>query len=96
MKSRIRGIKVYILKFSSCFGIHLAHLILSHTNSLSQILQGTQMTAVDAQVVPRACVTTLESIRCLNEFILFWTKVKQFAEKHKVDEPHLPGRKKHL
>ena len=51
------------------------------------------MTAVDAQVVPRACVNTLESIRSENEFSLFWNKVKQFAEKHKIDELHLPRRK---
>ena len=51
------------------------------------------MTAVDVQVVSRTCVTTLESIRSENEFNLFWKKVKQFAEKHKIDEPHLPRRK---
>ena len=93
MKARIRGIKVYTFKFSYCFGMHLAYLILSHTDSLSQTLQGTQMTAVDVQVVSRACVTTIESIRSENEFNLFWSKVKQFAEKHKIDEPHLPHRK---
>ena len=53
------------------------------------------MTAVDAQIVSRACVTTLESIRSGNEFNLFWSKVKQFSEKRKIDEPHLPRRKKH-
>ena len=93
MKARIRGIKVYTLKFSCCFNIHLAHLILSHTDNLSQTLQGTQMTAVNAQVISRACVTTLESIRFENEFNLFWNKVKQFAEEHKIDESHLPHRK---
>ena len=51
------------------------------------------MTAVDAQDVSRACVTTLESIRSDNEFNLFWNKVKKFAEKHKINEPHLPRRK---
>ena len=51
------------------------------------------MTAVDAQVVSLTCATTLESIRSENEFNLFWKKVKQFAEKHKIDEPHLPRRK---
>ena len=70
-------------------------MILSHTNNLSQTLQGTQMTAVEAQVISRACVTTLESIRSGNEFNLFWSKVKQFAEKDKIDKPHLPRRKKH-
>ena len=92
-KARIRGIKVYTLKFSYCFGIHLAHLILSHTDNHSQTLQGTQMTAVDAQDVSRVCVTTLQSIRSENEFNLFWNKVKQFGEKHKIEKPHLPHRK---
>ena len=48
MKACIRGIKMCTIKFSYCFGIHLAHLILSHTDNLNQTLQGTQMTAVDA------------------------------------------------
>ena len=60
MKARIRGINVYTLKLSYCFGIHFAHLILSHTDNLSQTLQGTQMTAVDDQHVSRACATNLE------------------------------------
>ena len=93
MKASIRGIKVYTLKLSYSFGIHLAHLVLSHTDSLSQALQGTQMTAVDAQDVSRACVTTLEPIHYENELNLFWNKAKQLAEKHKTDEPHLPRRK---
>ena len=76
MKSRIRGIKVNILKFSYCFGIHLTHLILSHTNNLSQTLQGAQKTAVDAKVVSRACVTTIELVCSGNEFNLLWSKVK--------------------
>ena len=92
-KACIRGIKVHALKFSYCFGIHLVHLILSHTDNLSQTLQGTQMTAVYAQDVSRACVTTLESMRSENEFNLFWNNMKQFAEKCKINEPHLPRRK---
>ena len=68
-------------------------MILSHTDKLIQTLQSTQMTAVNAQIVSRACVATLELIRAENEFKLFWNKVKQFAEKHKTDEPHLPRRK---
>ena len=93
MKARIRGIKVYTIKFCYWFCIHLAHLMLFHTDNLSQTLQGTQMTAVDAQVVFCACVTTLESVRSENEFNLYWNNVKQLAEKHKVDEPHLLRRK---
>ena len=89
MKPRIREIEVYTIKFFYYFGIYLAQLIFSYTNNLSQTLQATWMTAVDAQVVSRACVTTLESIYSENEFNLFWNKVKQFAEKHIIDEPHL-------
>ena len=63
IKARLRGIQVYTLKFSYCFGIHLAHLMLSHTDNLSQTLQSTQVTAVDAQVVSRACVLS-------NQFVL--------------------------
>ena len=92
MKACIRGIKV-ALEFSYGVGIHLAHLILSHTDNLRQTLQGTLVTAVDAQVVSRACVTTLKSVHSKNEFNLFWNKVKQFAEKHKINEPHLPRSK---
>ena len=79
MKARIRGIKVYTLKFSYGVGIHLAHSILSHTDNLSQTLQGTMMTAVDGQVVSCVCVTALKSARSGNEFNLFWNKVKQLA-----------------
>ena len=93
MKGRIQGIKVHILKFSYCFGIHLAHMVLAHTDNLNQMLQGTQMTAIDAQVISRACVTTLQSLRSEDEFNLFWAKVKQFATAHNVDAPSLPRRR---
>ena len=68
-------------------------MIPSHTDYLSKTLQDTQMTAVDAQVVSRACVAAVKSIRSEYEFNLFWNKVKQFAENHKINEPHLPRRK---
>ena len=90
MKACIRGIKVYTLKFSYGVGIYLTHLILSHTDNLSQTLQGTLITAVDAQVVSRTCVTALKLVCSENDFNLFWNKVKQLAEKRKIDEPHIP------
>ena len=93
MKGRIQGIKVHSLKFSYCFGIHLAHMVLAHTDNLNQTLQGTQMTAIDAEVLSRACVTTLQSLRSEDEFNLFWAKVKQFATAHNVDAPSLPRRR---
>ena len=93
MKGRIQGIKVHSLKFSYYFGIHLAHMVLAHTDNLNQTLQGTQMTAIDVQVTSRACVTTLQSLRSEDEFNLFWAKVKQFATVHNVDAPSLPRRR---
>ena len=93
MKGRIQGIKVHSLKFSYCFGIHLANMVLAHTDNLNQMLQGTQMTAIDAQVISRACVTTLQSLQSEDEFNLFWAKVKQFATAHNVDAPSLPHRR---
>ena len=51
------------------------------------------MTAVDALVVSRACVAAVKSVSSEYEFNLFWNKVKQFAENHKINEPHLPRRK---
>lgn len=93
MKGRIQGIKVHSLKFSYCFGIHLAYMVLAHTDNLNQTLQGTQMTAVDAQVISRACVTTLQSLRSEDEFNLFWAKVNQFVTKHNVEAPCLPRRR---
>ena len=65
----------------------------AHTDNLNQTLQGTQMTAIDAQVISRACVTTLQSLRSEDEFNLFWAKVKQFATAHNVDAPSLPRRR---
>ena len=96
MKGRIQGIKIHSLKFSYCFGIHLAHMVLAHTNNLNQTLQGTQMTAIDAQVISCACVTTLQSLQSEDKFNLFWAKVKQFAAAHNVDAPSLPRRIKHM
>ena len=84
MKGRIQGIKAHSLKFLYCFGIHLAHMVLAHTDNLNQTLQGTQMTAIDAQVISRACVTTLQLLLSEDEFKLFWAKVKQFATAHNV------------
>ncbi|MEM7226436.1 MAG: hypothetical protein AAF495_25915 [Pseudomonadota bacterium] len=96
MKARIRGIKVYSKKFAYCFGIHLAHLILSHTDNLNQTLQGTQMTANDAHANAKKCIETLERIRDdknVKDFDLFWEKVTKFATKHKIDAPVLPRKR---
>ncbi len=51
LKAKVKGIQVKTLKFSFCFGIHLAELILAHTDNQGCTLQATQMTAVDGQKI---------------------------------------------
>ena len=94
MKGRIQGIKVHSRKFSFCFGIHLAEMILAHTDNLNRTLQGAQMTANDAQAISRACVATLQSLRDKKSFDLFWAKINTFANKHDIEQPQLQRRRK--
>ena len=94
LKARILGIKVHTKTFSYIFGIHLAEMILAHTDNLNITLQSTQLTAVDAQVVARATVKILESIRSEQDFELFWAKLNKLVDDHKSEEPKLPRMKK--
>ena len=90
MKAKICGISSYSKTFSYCFGIHLAAMILNNSDNLSKTLEATQLSAVDAQRSPRNTVSTLESIRSVQNINLFDQKVKRFAHDHDVDEPSLP------
>ena len=94
MKGRIRGIAIYSSTFSYCFGIHLAATILSNCENLSKALQGTQVSAIDAQSTARSTVTTLKKLRTAENFELFYEKVKKFAKDHDVEEPSLPRNRK--
>ena len=76
-------------KFSYCFRIHLAQIILADIDNFNQILQGTQMTVIDVQVISRSWIPTLQSLRIESEFNLFWPKVKKFAREHNNDKPRL-------
>ena len=57
-------------------------------------MQATQLSAVDAQRIARNTVSTMESIRSDQNFILFYKKVKKFAHDHDVNEPSLPRKRK--
>ena len=94
MKARICGISSYSKTFSYCFGIHLAATILSNSDSLRKTLQTTQLSAIDAQRIPRNTVSTLECTRSDQNFNLLYEKVKTFAHDHDVDEPSLPRKRK--
>ena len=57
-------------------------------------MPATQLSAVDAQRIARNTVSTMESIRSDQNFILFYEKVKKFAHDHDVNEPSLPRKRK--
>ena len=80
--------------FSYIFGIHLAETILCHTDNLSKTLQGTQITAADAQQVAMSTVQTLAKIRSEEDFHLFWAKINKFMNDHGTDKPKLPRKTK--
>ena len=90
MKIRIRGMKNHTLEFNYSFGIHLAHLVLSHTDNLSKTLQSTEMSAIEGQEVASYTVQTLKKLRNDEQFELFYKKVSAFAAKHDVNDPKLP------
>ena len=48
-KSRIRGVSAHTKTFAFCFGIHLAHLILGHSDNLSRALQSAKLSPNEAQ-----------------------------------------------
>ena len=94
LKARVLGVKVHSKTFSYIFGIHLAETILCHTDNLSKTLQGTQITAVDAQQVAMSTVQTLAKIRSEEDFHLFWAKINKFMNDHGTDKPKLPRKTK--
>ena len=63
---------------------------MKHSDNLSRALQGTQVSAIDAQGTARSTIETLESLRTVQNFNLFYEKIKKFARDHDIDEPSLP------
>ena len=48
-KAGIRGVSAHTKIFAFCFGIHLAHLILGHSDNLSRALHSANLSANEAQ-----------------------------------------------
>ena len=63
IKSRIIGMEYQFQKFSFLFGVHLAELILKHTDNLSRTLQATSMSASEGSAVAVMTVSTLQTLR---------------------------------
>ena len=94
IKSRIIGVQFQFKKFSFLFGVHLAYLVLRHTDNLSKTLQGTSMSASEGAHIAAMTVTTLKSIRTDNHFLSFWQVVMKDKEQWEVQDPELPRKRR--
>ncbi len=94
MKSRIIGTISQMQSFDFFFGTMLAELILKHSDNLSRTLQHAHLSAAEGQEVAKLTVETLQSLRCENNFDLFWQKVDVYMNDLNVNEPTLPRRRK--
>ena len=66
-------------------------MVLNMADNLSVSLQGS---ANEGQNLMSMTVTTLESIRSEDSFILFWHKTEQRRQRFGVEEPNLPRQRK--
>ena len=93
-KARIRGVSVHTKTFAFCFGIHVAHLILGHSDDLSRALQSAKLSANEAQEMARCNVMVLGSLRTEGNFKLFYKTVTNFAKQHDAGQASLPRKRK--
>ena len=73
-----------------CFGIHLAHLILGHSDNLSRALQSAKLSANEAQEKARCTVMVRRSLRTEDNFKFFYETVTNFAKQHDAGQASLP------
>ena len=88
IKGRIIGVESQFKTFSFYFGVHLAELILKHTDNLSKSLQSTSMSAIEGANMASMTVKTLQVIRSDKHYDAFWEQDLD------VDEPKLPRKRK--
>ena len=96
IKARIRGVSAHTKTFPFCFGIHLAHLIVGHSDNSSRALQSAKLSANEAQEIARCSVMVLRSLRTENNFKLFYERVTNFAKQHDAGQASLPRKRKAL
>ena len=90
MKARIIGVQTKMQTFSFFYGLQLAIVVLSHSDSLSSSLQRAELCAVDVQKNAKLSVTVLRGIQSDRDANLHWTKVTQAAVKLELQAPSLP------
>ena len=93
-KARIRGVSAHRKTFAFCFGIHLAHLILGHSDNLSRALQSAKLSANEAQEMARCTVMVLRSLRTEDNFKLFYETITNFAKQHDAGQASLLTKRK--
>ena len=80
--------------FGFLFGVTLGEMVLRHTDNLNKTLQDKSYSAAEGQQVANMVVRTLQTLRNVDSFDLFWTKVTKNAELLEVGEPQLPRQRK--
>ena len=93
-KARIQGVRAQMKTFNFLFGSVLGEMVLRHTDNLSRTLQDKALSATEGQQVADMVVCTLQTLRNVESFDLFWLKVTKSAESLDVGEPQLPHQRK--
>ena len=94
MKSRIIGVEAQFTKFPFFFGVHLAQLVLKHTDNLSKSLQKSTTSASEGAAMAGMTVRALQTLRSEEKFSSFWNSVEAALAEVNVEDPQLPRRKK--
>ena len=94
IKGRIIGVESQFKTFSFYFGVHLAVLILKHTDNSSKMLQSTSMSAAEGAHIAAMIVKTLQSICSDACYDAFWDLVLRAQQEVDVDDPKLPRKRK--
>ena len=94
MKSRIRGCRAEVAKFSFFFGLNHNQKLFSITDNLSRALQERKMCAISGKRMAQPMLATFESIRSEEAVDLRYVSIQKKAEMYcMVEEPKL-GRKR--
>ena len=79
-KARIQGVYAQMKTFNFLFGTVLGEMVLRHMDNLSKTLQAKALSAAEGQQVADMVVRTLQTLRNVESFDLFWLKVTKTAE----------------
>lgn len=87
---KIQGVSSQMKTFQFFFGMHLAEMVLKHTDNLSKTLQKPELSSLQGYELAMSTVKTLQSTRTESNFDLFWEKVNRLRSSVTVSSPCLP------